>query len=211
MSLPNQLTVLRMILTPVFVTTLFIQKTLFNYLSLVVFFLASLTDWYDGYIARRFGYVTKWGKFLDPLADKMLITSAFVSFVIMGYVQAWMVVIIVARDFLITGLRFYAMAKGQPMTTNNLAKWKTFCQMMAIYVLLFYIGLVRSVRSSGVEGSGSQTALLNAIHRLNILDNLMLFVTIFTAMSGIVYLVENRGHLKTLALDFYRVFVPGDW
>ena len=125
MNLPNQLTILRIILTPVFVFLLFIEGSVFKYCSLIVFVLASLTDWYDGYAARKFGEITMWGQFLDPLADKILVSSGFICFSILGYTPAWMVLIIVGRDFLITGLRSYAILKGQPIHTNFFAKCKT--------------------------------------------------------------------------------------
>src|SRR5512140_1603472 len=91
LNLPNQLTLLRIVLTPVFVMFLLSDSSLYLQLSLIVFVIAALTDWYDGWIARKMGYVSRWGKFLDPLADKVLSSAALLAFVALGLVSAWMV------------------------------------------------------------------------------------------------------------------------
>ena len=112
MSIPNSLTIFRILLTPVFVILLFSDSSFWKQISLVVYIVAALTDWYDGWVARKYGYVTRWGKFLDPLADKILSSAALFSFVALSLVDAWMVWIIVLRDFLITGLRSGTWKKG---------------------------------------------------------------------------------------------------
>src|SRR5690606_21497049 len=101
MVLPNQLTILRIILTPVFFILFILDNSIYKQLSLLVFIIAALTDWYDGWLARKFNYITSWGKFWDPLADKILTSSAFVGFVLIGIIDLWMVIIILLRDFLI--------------------------------------------------------------------------------------------------------------
>lgn len=105
MILPNQLTVLRIILTPVFVYLFLMDDPVLKQISLGVFILAAITDWYDGWLARKFNYITAWGKFLDPLADKILTSSAFFAFVFLGVLPLWMVIVIAARDFFVTFLR----------------------------------------------------------------------------------------------------------
>lgn len=201
MSLPNQLTVLRMILTPLFVVVLLIENLYLNYLSLFIFILASLTDWYDGYVARKYNHVTASGKYLDPLADKILITTAFGAFTFLGYVELWMFVVIALRDFLITALRSYAISKGESFATSAWAKWKTFSQMIAIYFIFIWI-----IASSSVSKEKTTPALLSKIESWDVLEKLMLFVTIFTITTGVSYVYENRGHLKSLAIACYRVF-----
>jgi len=200
MSLPNRLTVFRLILTPGFVVTLFLEDIYFRYLSVLVFLIASLTDWYDGYIARKFNNITLWGRFLDPLADKILVSSAFISFVILGYVKTWMAAVIILRDFIITGLRSYSFLKGEPLVTNSLAKFKTFSQMGAIFLILVLLHVQRP--SKGEETLGLEKMLI---------EKFVLFVTLLTAASGLVYLIENRRHLKNLAVKFYRGFLPSDY
>ena len=91
MSLPNQLTILRILLTPVFVFLLFFDSMATRIGSMVIFTIAALTDWYDGYAARKTGGITMWGQFLDPLADKILVSSGFICFSILGYIPVWMV------------------------------------------------------------------------------------------------------------------------
>ncbi|MDZ7261614.1 MAG: CDP-diacylglycerol--glycerol-3-phosphate 3-phosphatidyltransferase [candidate division KSB1 bacterium] len=208
MSLPNQLTVLRIILTPVFVILLFMEHIYFKYVSFVVFLIATLTDWYDGYAARKFGYVTVWGKFLDPLADKILMSSAFISLNLLGYIKLWMVVVIVFRDFLITALRSYAMFKGQPIITSNLARWKTVSQMAAVYFILVYFLVEKSSIPPGELLFVK--VIMNKINEVQFIDKLMLFVTFLTVATGVLYLVENRRHIKNMILAFYRVFIPSD-
>ena len=112
MVLPNQLTVLRIILTPFFLFFFLSENPLFKQISIGIFIIAALTDWYDGWLARKFNYITNWGKFWDPLADKILTSTAFIGFVILGVLQLWMVIIILLRDFIITILRAYADYKG---------------------------------------------------------------------------------------------------
>lgn len=203
MSLPNQLTVLRMILTPLFALVLFFESLYFKYISFFIFVLASLTDWYDGYFARKFGYVTKTGKYLDPLADKLLISTAFGVFTFHGYIQLWMFVVITTRDILITGLRSYAISKGKPFTTSIWAKWKTAIQMFAIYIIFIWM-----IAISSVPKEKATSTILARIDSLDLIDKLMFIVTVFTVTTGVNYLYENRRHLKSLAIACYRVFVP---
>src|SRR3990172_5599081 len=136
MTLPNQLTILRIILTPVFLILFLLDDPTMKQISVIVFILAALSDWYDGWLARKFNYITEWGKFMDPLADKILTSSAFVGFVLINLVELWMVAIILVRDFSITILRAYADKKGFVFTTSYYAKWKTLLQMVFLYYLL---------------------------------------------------------------------------
>ena len=197
MTLPNQLSILRIILTPIFVLFLFINLNYSYHIAGFVFFVASLTDWYDGHIARRYGYVTKWGKFLDPTADKFLICSALISFWYLKYIKLWMVLVIVFRDVIIIGLRWYAHYSRKPVVTSSLAKWKTFSQMLLIYFILIYINIKPIIN-------------LDSQKAQNIIDKAALIVVFLTVLTGIKYLFENRGHIVAIALRFYRVFIPSD-
>lgn len=192
-SPPNQLTILRILLTPIFVYYLFSSNPLDKEIALGIFIIAAITDWYDGYVARRWGYVTRWGKFLDPLADKVLTSAAFISFVVIGYAHAWMVWIIVVRDFLITGLRSYAEYKNKPIDTSHFAKTKTFAQLIVIYLfLLRYI----------VYADGNLTAsvgwLFDLVATPTMMYSLMLVVTVMTAATGVFYFFANWNILKEL-------------
>jgi CDP-diacylglycerol--glycerol-3-phosphate 3-phosphatidyltransferase len=205
MNLPTQLTVLRIILTPVFLFLLFYNGLPFKIFSFFVFTVASLTDWYDGYYARKFGTVSKWGIFLDPLADKILVSAAFIAFYILGYVQLWVVLIIVVRDFLITGLRSYALFKNQPVVTIYLAKVKTFIQMSSVYVI-FLIFLLKQYALS----NGKEFFMLNFLEEIRFIDRLMMLIVLLTIYTGVRYLIENRAHIIAAIKAFYHVFIPSD-
>ena len=114
-------------------------------LSLIIFTIASLTDLWDGYLARKYGIVTGFGKFMDPLADKILTSTAFISFAALGYVQAWMIMLIIIREFFITGLRSLAAYRGLVISPSISAKFKTALQMLTIVVILLYIILVLAI------------------------------------------------------------------
>ncbi|MBI2428228.1 MAG: CDP-diacylglycerol--glycerol-3-phosphate 3-phosphatidyltransferase [Ignavibacteriales bacterium] len=192
-SPPNQLTLLRIILTPVFVYFLFSPNPVDKQIALGIFIVAAITDWYDGYVARRWGYITRWGKFLDPLADKVLTSAAFVSFVIIGYASAWMVGVIVIRDFLITILRTYAEYKNKPINTSHFAKTKTFAQLIVIYLFLIrYIVLADENLTAQLAG------VFDVVATPSIMSFMMIIVTLMTAGTGIYYFVVNWNILKEL-------------
>lgn len=136
MNLPNKLTLSRIGLTLAFLITLFSQIPLHETLALILFILASLTDYYDGKIARRDKIVTNFGILMDPLADKILICSAFIAFVGLRFIPAWMVVIIVARELAITGLRLLAASKQVVLAAEGCGKHKTISQIVAIIAIL---------------------------------------------------------------------------
>ena len=139
LTIPNQLTILRILLTPVFLY-LFVQESADQQLAgTIVFFIASFTDWYDGYIARKLNIVSRWGQFMDPLADKILISAAFFVLAYLKILFWWMVWIIVIRDFLITFLRIFALNMGKSVVTSTFAKWKTFSQMAVLIVVFSLI------------------------------------------------------------------------
>lgn len=205
MNLPTQLTVLRIVLTPVFLLLIFYNGFLYKLVAFFVYIIASLTDWYDGYYARKFGTVSKWGKFLDPLADKILVSSALIAFHFLGYIQMWIVIVIVIRDFLITGLRSYALFKNQPVVTIYLAKVKTFIQMASVYIIFLFL-----IFKQLEQARGTEFAIITFLEDIKFIDKLMLLVVLLTVYTGLRYLVENRSHLITLLKAFFRVFVPSD-
>ena len=136
MTLPNQLTVLRIILSPVFLFLFLSDVVWLKQISVIVYIVAALSDWYDGWLARKFNYITSWGKFWDPLADKILTSFAFIGFTIVDLIPLWMVIIIVGRDVLVTLLRVFADLKNHSFLTSYYAKWKTMLQMVFLYYLL---------------------------------------------------------------------------
>ena len=193
MILPNQLTILRILLSPVFLYLFLAENLLFNIISVVVYIVAALSDWYDGWLARKFNYITSWGKFWDPLADKILTSTAFIGFAIVELIPFWMVVIIVGRDILVTLLRVYADKKGFTFSTSFYAKWKTLLQMIFLYYLLilFVAGNIPEINQ---EYGGVISNLLNE----NIIYYVTLFITIITLHSGILYIKRNWQIIKKL-------------
>jgi len=189
LTVPNQLTILRILLTPIFLY--FFVKNSFDdkLIGTAVFFFAAATDWYDGYIARKFNIITRWGQFMDPLADKILISSALIVFAYLGYLHWWMVLIIVLRDFIITFLRMYALKRGKSIVTSNLAKWKTFFQMSAVFTLLIYLNFPKSGIYNLSDYPPEYSYWVTILY---------LLVTLITAISGIQYLIENRAHVFEL-------------
>lgn len=136
MNLPNTLTLSRIFLTPLLVVVLLTRIDGKEIYGVVIFVIAALTDYLDGYIARKRNQVTDVGKLLDPIADKLLITSAFISLVELNLAPAWMVVIIVGREFAVSGIRSIAASQGYVMPANALGKLKTVCQVLTIVVLI---------------------------------------------------------------------------
>lgn len=133
MNLPNKLTMLRILLIPVFIIVL---MTGHYYISAVIFIVASTTDALDGHIARKYNLITNFGKIMDPLADKLLVISALICLVELGDVAGWMVIVILAREFTITGLRTVAAAQGTVIAAGWSGKIKTILQMIAVPALL---------------------------------------------------------------------------
>lgn len=149
MNLPNRLTMLRVVLIPVFVVLLAVDFDWGNiaflgadipmhqFIAGVIFTIAAITDWLDGHLARKHNLVTNFGKFMDPLADKLLVTAALVLLVEMDLVAAWVVVVILSREFAVTGLRLVAADEGIVVAAGKSGKAKTWVQLFAIIFLLF--------------------------------------------------------------------------
>ncbi|EEF60757.1 CDP-diacylglycerol--glycerol-3-phosphate 3-phosphatidyltransferase [Pedosphaera parvula] len=136
MNLPNKLTVSRFVLTIAFLVCMFSQVPYYATLALLLFSLASLTDYFDGKIARRDKLITNFGILMDPLADKILVCSAFIAFLGLNWIQSWMVVIVVARELAITGLRLLAASKNVVLAAERYGKHKTISQIVAIIAIL---------------------------------------------------------------------------
>lgn len=145
MNLPNQLASLRILLAPVMFFFLVERESLLlegihvswlNYFAALIFVIASVTDFFDGYIARAWDQKTKLGAILDPLADKMLVLAAFLGLMVIGEANAWAVFLILSREFFITGLRIVAISEGKDVSASSAGKWKTAAQIVAIGFLM---------------------------------------------------------------------------
>ena len=171
MNTANKLTLLRVILIPIFLAVLYWGFSGYNYVAMAIFIIASLTDFVDGYIARSRGQVTDFGKFLDPLADKVLVVAAMLWFLERNIIPAWAVLIVIIREFTITALRLIAAANGRVIAAANLAKLKTATTMVCLIVMFLPIpGWLVTV--------------------------FIIAIVVTTVISGIEYIVKNRDIFK---------------
>ncbi|KXH80047.1 CDP-diacylglycerol--glycerol-3-phosphate 3-phosphatidyltransferase [Sporosarcina sp. HYO08] len=185
MNLPNKITVSRVLLIPIFMIFMLVDfgfgtvsaaGTVISIEHLIgglIFIFASVTDWLDGYIARKYNLVTNMGKFLDPLADKLLVSAAFIILVELGSAPSWIVIVIISREFAVTGLRLILAGGGEVVAANMLGKIKTTAQILAIASLLFNNIFFESI---GVP-----------------FGMIMLYIALlFTVWSGYDYFYKNR-------------------
>lgn len=174
MNLPNKLTMFRVILIPFFVVFMLVDITLYDkWIALGIFIIASLTDLLDGKIARKYNLVTNFGKFMDPLADKLLVCSALICLVALSKIPAWMVIVIIAREFIISGFRLIASDNGVVIAASYWGKFKTTFQMIMICLMI---------------------ADITAI---SVLTTVVMWVAVvLTVVSLIDYLVKNKDVMK---------------
>ena len=149
MNLPNSITFARLVLTVIFVASATWGGTPGLVIALIAFVLATISDWLDGYLARKLNLVTSLGKLLDPLADKILVASAFIFFTRKGLCPVWVTAVIIGREFLVTGLRQIAVEKGQVIAADNLGKWKTTFQLTFGITCLVWLILENTAPHSG--------------------------------------------------------------
>ncbi|MBI1952973.1 MAG: CDP-diacylglycerol--glycerol-3-phosphate 3-phosphatidyltransferase [Candidatus Omnitrophica bacterium] len=187
MTLPNRLTLLRIVLSFILIALLWAPGLAAKIAAIFVFAAAALTDLWDGRLARAKGQVSDFGVLMDPIADKILVLSAFVSFVALSVAPAWMVVLMAAREFLVTGLRFFALGKGQVLPAEAAGKHKTASQMTAISITLLYLA-AREALGGGSWVSRGEAAIWW----------LMLLTVILTLTSGVSFLWRHRRIILTL-------------
>ena len=176
MNLPNKLTLLRVFMIPLFVVLLLLQKgenSTLRYIATFIFILAALTDALDGYIARKYNLITNFGKFMDPLADKLLVCSALICMIPLSRLPAWYVIILISREFIISGFRLIAVEQNVVIAASYFGKLKTVSQMVMIILLILQ---------------------LPALHFVNLL--FIYLSLILTIVSLIDYLFKNRKVLQ---------------
>jgi CDP-diacylglycerol---glycerol-3-phosphate 3-phosphatidyltransferase len=188
-NIPNKITLSRILLIPLFLIVMLapidwgvitVEDEMIPYTHLVgalLFAVAALTDWIDGYYARKHQLITNLGKFLDPLADKLLVSSALIVLVDLGYVQTWMVIVIISREFAVTGLRLILAGKGEVVAANMLGKLKTWMQLMAIMAYLIH------------------NVPFNYIN-IRVDEICMWIAVVLTVVSGLDYFMKNKDALS---------------
>ena len=184
MNTPNKLTVLRICMTPVFMAAMLIDFPHHYLVALVLFAAASITDLIDGKMARKYNLITDFGKFLDPLADKMLTTAAFLAFIHLGIGNGitWITFIVLIREFLITSLRLISSGKGKVIAANIWGKAKTVSQMSAIIYVIASQYLLSVINAGDV-----------IVNICNIITNVVLWASaLLTIISGVVYVKQNK-------------------
>ena len=200
MNLPNKLTILRIVLTPVFMAVLYWGFPGADYAALAIFIIASITDLLDGKIARKYHLITDFGKFADPLADKILVVAAMLWFVEDGRMPAWMLMIVVTREFAVSGLRMVASDKGRVIAAGWSGKVKTAATMVCIVVMLLIGPAVAALRGAGsvLGPDGPVAVFTTAPGWLLWIDPLCCWiVTLTTLWSGVEYFVKNRDVLSS--------------
>ena len=180
MNLPNKLTIVRIVLIPFFVffmLTTFVPEPYTFWIAEIIFIVASLTDTADGMIARKYNLITNFGKFMDPLADKMLVSSAFICLVALGRIPAWIVIVIIGREFIISGFRLVASDNGIVIAASYWGKFKTTFQMLAIVLLILNLGDTYPV--------------------MHLIEQILIYVAlILTIVSLVDYVAKNLDVLK---------------
>ncbi|WP_436513578.1 CDP-diacylglycerol--glycerol-3-phosphate 3-phosphatidyltransferase [Clostridium thermobutyricum] len=194
MNLANKLTLIRILLVPIFLVFIVAKGIPYGtFIATFIFILASLTDKLDGYIARSRNQITNFGKFMDPLADKLLVTAALVSLVELGLVQGWAAIIIIAREFAVSGLRTLAASEGKIIAARWWGKIKTVIQIIAIILLLIEVNISTS------------TTLIKMVANSKVLEYvftslptiMMNIAVIITVVSGWDYFRKNKGVIST--------------
>jgi CDP-diacylglycerol--glycerol-3-phosphate 3-phosphatidyltransferase len=186
MNIANRITMLRIMATFVFMFFLFSHGLWGKVIALVIFIFAALSDFLDGHIAHKRNIITDFGKLMDPIADKILVLAAFVAFVQMQLIEAWMLLIIISREILITSLRLFALNKGKVLSAAKAGKHKTFSQMTVIFFILGFVVLKEVMLSYFTWNPAWERFFRQSIYLL------MLLTVGLTLYSGLSYLWENR-------------------
>ncbi len=193
MNLPNKLTMLRIILVPVFIAFMYIRQPACQYIAMVIFIAASITDLLDGRIARSRNMVTDFGKFLDPIADKLLVMSALVMLVCQLKMPAWICIVMLSREFIVTGLRLVASSKGKVIAAGIWGKLKTVSQMIFIPMAIVFIPFRDEYYLN------HPYSLHTPVGILEWLTLIMMFISAgLTIWSGFLYIWHNRDYLRDM-------------
>lgn len=195
LNLPNKLTLLRIILVPFFIVFLLLTQIPHSFLiALIIFILASVTDFFDGKLARKNDQITNFGKFADPLADKILVISAFLCFIQLGIVSCVPVIVVLFREFTVTSIRLVAASKGKVVAANMWGKTKTVSQIIAIVGVIAIEYFLQLVQYGAIQLGNNAESIVNILSVAN--AALVWISVVFTVISGVVYLFDNKDCLK---------------
>ena len=187
LNLPNILTISRIVITPIFLFVILMESLPHRFLlACIIFAIGSITDAVDGHLARKNNQITNFGKFLDPIADKILTTSALLAFMSMGLCNIWIVMLVLTREFAIASVRMIAASNGVVIPANVWGKIKTVTQMV-FTILIMLLGEAYYIVES------TDKILFSKLPDLSLVSNGLLWITaIFTVISGAVYLIDSR-------------------
>ena len=194
MNLANKLTLIRIILVPIFLVFIAYQDLPYgSVIATLIFIIASVTDQLDGYIARSRNQVTNFGKFMDPLADKLLVTAALISLVELQLVPAWAAIVIIAREFAVSGLRTIAASEGLVIAASWWGKIKTVIQIIAIVLLLLQVNIINS---PGIKELVAGSSFLRNFF-IYVPDIFLSLAVAITIISGVDYFRKNKNVINT--------------
>ncbi len=196
LNIPNGITATRILLTPVFLWLLLSNDGVMVQVSAGIFLVAAISDWYDGWYARRHNALSSFGTFFDPLADKIFVGAGLFAFSALGVLDLWMVFIIVGRDVVTTLLRILADRRGQPVVTSRLAKWKTGLQL----VFLWYIVLVWTLRNIEWLSAHIPAETFEGLLAPSVIMPALLILVVLSVLTATIYLIENR-HVLRVSTD----------
>jgi len=202
MNFPNTLSLIRILLAPVFLYLFVSDSAGLVAASFIVYTIAALTDWYDGWYARRYGFKTRWGQFIDPLADKILTSAAFIGFYLMNQINPaffgssepvpfiYLIAVIIFRDLVLTIARSVQELRGKEFRTSMISKTKTFIQMSFIFMIIGLISISALASGSAVSKS------INSYLQSQINYYILLLITVLTAASGVAYIFESGENIE---------------
>ncbi len=194
MNLPNKLTLGRIILVPLMVAALLIDFPFNNLVALIIFAAASITDLLDGKIARKQNLVTDFGKFADPLADKILVLATLLCFVQNGYCDCVAVIIVLFREFSVTSIRLIAASSGEVIAANIWGKAKTVSQMIAVIAILVMQFVLDLANDTNLISAQAESIMSSAF---GIAGEVLVWIsTVFAVISGVIYIVQNRNFIS---------------
>ncbi len=192
-KIPNRLTMFRILVIIIFIPTVLMDKMISSYIALFLFIIAAISDYLDGYLARKYNIISNFGKVMDPLADKIMVISALLCFVQLNVVPAWMVIIIIAREFLISGIRIMAAKDGDIIVASKWGKAKTITEIIAIIAILVLLAIVNTLEYLSI--STEKISILDfqiRIVLLKLIPYWLMFIVAVTALiSGLEYYFKN--------------------